>query len=86
MSLLVEFYTRRGCCLCDRVREVLEQVRREIPFEFREVHVEDSPDLEARYGTRIPLVVINGRSAFKFRLTAEALRRRLRRENAAPAA
>jgi hypothetical protein len=76
----VVVYGKHGCCLCDEVKAVLRRVQRDLPFELREVDIESSPRLAAAYAERIPLVVVNGRPAFKFRLTEEALRRRLCRE------
>lgn len=80
----VELYTRPGCCLCDEARAVLLRVRRDMPFDLREIDVESSPELEAAYGERIPFIVVNGRPAFKFHVTEEALRRRLERERTRP--
>ncbi len=82
MTVRVELYTRPGCCLCDEAKAVLLRVRREIAFDLREIDVQSSPELEAAYGERIPLVVVNGRPAFKFHVTEAALRRRLERERA----
>lgn len=57
-------------------------VRREIPFDLLEIDIESTAALYEAYKERIPLVVINGRPAFKFRVEEEALRRRLAREQA----
>jgi hypothetical protein len=43
------------------------------------VDVDSDPDLAARYGHEVPVVEVDGRKAFKFRLTADQLLRRLRR-------
>jgi glutaredoxin len=75
----VELYTKRGCALCDEAKAVLERVRRDVPFELREIDVESTPELLAAYGERIPFVTIDGRPAFKFRVGEAALRRRLGR-------
>jgi hypothetical protein len=63
------------------MKTVLAQVRRDTPFDFEEIDIETDPELESRYGQEIPVLFINGRKAFKYRLTAGELRRRLRREN-----
>ncbi len=75
----VEVYGKRDCCLCDEAKAILVKVRREVPFDLREVDIEFAPELYATYTERIPLIVINGRPAFKFRVDEEALRRRLAR-------
>lgn len=75
----VEVYSKRDCCLCEEVKAVLLKVRRDIPFELREIDIESGPALYEAYKERIPLVVIDGRPAFKYCVDEEALRRRLAR-------
>ncbi|MBI3014212.1 MAG: YHS domain-containing protein [Candidatus Tectomicrobia bacterium] len=76
----VEVYGRCDCCLCEEVTATLLKVRREIPFDLREIDIESRAELYEAYKKRIPLVFINGRLAFKFRVDEAALRRRLARE------
>ncbi len=76
-------YGKRECALCDEVKATLLAVRREIPFELDEVDIEATPELREAYEERIPLVFVNGRLAFKFRVDEAALRRRLVRERLA---
>jgi hypothetical protein len=64
------------------VKATLLRVRSEIPFDLREVDIESAPALYEAYRERIPLVFVNGRPAFKFRVDEEDLRRRLAREPA----
>jgi len=78
----LEVYGKRDCCLCEEVKAILVKVRREVPFDLREVDIEAAPELYATYKERIPLIVINGRPAFKFRVDEETLRRRLAHEPA----
>ena len=62
----VEIYSRPGCHLCDTAKEVIEEVRERFSFELRVINVETDPELERKYGEEIPVVVINGRKAFKY--------------------
>lgn len=78
------FYSRPDCCLCEDMQTVLAQVRRDTPFDLEEIDIETDPELESRYGQEIPVLFVNGRKAFKYRLTANELRRRLARENLSP--
>ena len=75
----VEVYTKRDCCLCEDVKATLLKVRHDIPFELREIDIESGSALYEAYKERIPLVVIDGRPAFKYYVAEEALRRRLAR-------
>jgi hypothetical protein len=75
----VTFYTRVGCHLCDVAKDVVEAVRRDRPFDLAIVDVDTDPDLAFRYGMEVPVVLVNGRKAFKFRVDPEALKARLDR-------
>ena len=75
----VVVYSRKDCCLCDDALAEIERARRQRPFALEVVDVDRDPELTTRYGHEVPVVEIDGRKAFKFRLTAEQLLRRLRR-------
>jgi glutaredoxin len=74
----VTLYTRRGCHLCDDARAVLDAVRAEHPFELSVVDIDGDPALVARYTEEVPVVAVDGRDAFRHRLTPDALLARLR--------
>ena len=82
MTPAVTLYSRPGCCLCDDMKAMVAEVQTDTPFTLTEIDISAQPELEARFGQDIPVLLINGRKAFKYRLTAGALRRRLRRSGA----
>jgi glutaredoxin len=61
----VVLYSRPGCGLCDRARELLELQRARTPFALEEVDVTGDDDLERAYGIRIPVVVVDGVERFE---------------------
>jgi thioredoxin-like negative regulator of GroEL len=75
-------YGRRDCHLCHEMRAVVEAVVGERPgaVVIEEVDVDDDPALAARVGADVPVLLVNGREAFRHRLTADALRARLAAE------
>ena len=75
----VVLYGKPECCLCDDMKAVVDEVRREIPFALEVIDISGDRALEAAYGTEIPVLMIDGRKAFKYRVDATALRRRLAR-------
>lgn len=75
---LVVVYSRHDCCLCDEALEQIEAARGTASFELRVVDVDEDPALAEKYGHEVPVVEIDGRKAFKYRLTTRALVRRLR--------
>jgi glutaredoxin len=76
-------YTRQGCCLCDEMKAVIEKVRQRVPLLLTEVDVDSASELQARFGTEVPVLFIDGRKAFKFKFSAAALRRKLLRSRLA---
>jgi glutaredoxin len=79
VSANVTLYTRVGCHLCDVAKQVLEDVRKDRPFELTVVDVDTDSELVERYGGEVPVVLVDGRKAFKFRVDAAALRKLLER-------
>lgn len=71
----VLFYTRPRCCLCDDALAVVEAVRRAHPFRLRVLDVDADEDTRARYGGKIPVVVVDGRMHAKYRVDARAFLR-----------
>ena len=57
----VYLYSRPGCHLCDRARDVLKAAG----IAFEEVDITTDPALEAEYGVLIPVVEQEGRQLFE---------------------
>lgn len=70
----VTVYTRQGCHLCEDAREIL--VRHGLSPEM--VDIDADPELQKRYTTCVPVVVIDGRERFRGRVNEVLLRRLLR--------
>jgi glutaredoxin len=71
----VTLYTAQGCSLCGPVRRRLETVRAEVPFELDEVDITGVPELERKYREWLPVVEIDGRRAFVYRVDEDELRK-----------
>ena len=56
----VILYTKPGCHLCDRAKEVLQRCRQQITFGLEEVDISQNPELLARYGLDIPVILLDG--------------------------
>ncbi|MCY4389564.1 MAG: glutaredoxin family protein [Desulfurellaceae bacterium] len=82
MTPSLTLYSRPGCCLCDDMKAIVAEVQADTAFTVTEVDISARPELEARFGQDIPVLFINGRKAFKYRVTVGALRRRLHRSGA----
>ncbi|HEX9639032.1 MAG TPA: glutaredoxin family protein [Acidobacteriota bacterium] len=76
---LIEIYVGGGCHLCEEALAVLERVQHRIPFRLVTHSVESRPEWERAHRGELPVVFIDGKKAFKFRIDPAELERRLRR-------
>jgi glutaredoxin len=81
MTPKLTLYSRRDCCLCAQMKAVIDQVAAKLPVEIDEIDIDQSPELRTQLAHEIPLLYIDGRKAFKFRVTAKQLETRLRRNS-----
>jgi glutaredoxin len=73
-------YTRKGCHLCDDMKALLDRVQSELPFELSVVDIDSDPALREQYDWEVPVLMVNGKKAAKYRIEESALRRRLEAE------
>jgi len=64
----VVLYSRKGCHLCEIVKESLDKLSRQAAFHWREVDVNSDHELRRRFHDEVPVVFINGRKAFKYKM------------------
>lgn len=76
----VEFYTRAGCCLCDEAYELIEHARRNYSFDLQIIDVDQSAELRDKFGTKVPVLLVNGRERFHGRINEALLERLLSME------
>ena len=67
-------YGRHNCHLCHEMHAELERLRPELGFDLETVDVHGSPELEQRYGARIPVLVCDGTELCEARLDHDAVR------------
>ena len=68
-------YSRPGCHLCDEMKATVNRVAALVPLQVEEIDVSTSDDLEREYGLEIPVLLVDGKKAAKYRVSAEELRR-----------
>lgn len=64
----VVVYSRKGCHLCEDVKDMLKQSQGEADFQWREVDIDADPELQRKYTDDVPVVFVDGRKAFKYRM------------------
>jgi glutaredoxin len=73
--ITVTIYTRPGCHLCDDMKAVVKNVARTIPLSLQEIDISTDAALQAAYGLEIPVLVVDGKKAAKYRVGEEELRK-----------
>jgi glutaredoxin len=56
----VTIFSKPGCHLCDRAKDVLNRCRQNVAFEIEIVDISQNPELLARYGQDIPVILLDG--------------------------
>ncbi|HEX9887862.1 MAG TPA: glutaredoxin family protein [Nitriliruptorales bacterium] len=75
-KVLVEFYTRDGCHLCDQAEELLADEARRV--RVKRIDIDRDEGLLARYHIRVPVVVVDGREVAEGNIAPGAIRRAVR--------
>ena len=77
MKAELVIYTRKDCCLCDEMKTVIHQVAAQTPLALAEIDVDGAPETQEKFGNEVPVLFINGRKAFKYRVTRGELEKKL---------
>ena len=73
----IVLYSKPDCCLCDDVKAQLARLQRATPFDLREVNILEDPRAYEQFKEEIPVVFMNGKKAFKYRLDENEFLRRI---------
>jgi glutaredoxin len=73
----VVLYSRKGCHLCEIVKETLTKLERRGGFTWRDVDVDADDQLRRQFTDEVPVVFIDGRKAFKYRMDEREFLRKL---------
>lgn len=73
--IALTLYSRPGCHLCDEMKTTIERVAQSIPLTLDVVDISANAALETRYGLEIPVLLVEGQKAAKYRVTERELTR-----------
>jgi glutaredoxin len=73
----VVVYSRKGCHLCEVVKESLSKLSRRGGFIWQEIDVDADNELRRQFNDEVPVVFIDGRKAFKYRMDEQEFLRKL---------
>ncbi|MCX6453871.1 MAG: glutaredoxin family protein [Actinobacteria bacterium] len=70
----VQIYSRSNCHLCDVALETLVELQKEFSFTIKKVIIDGNPELEAKYGEQVPVILINNQQHDFFLVDPERFR------------
>jgi glutaredoxin len=70
-------YTRRDCCLCDEMKNVVDEASRGFRTRLSLVDVDSRPELAAAFGEEVPVLFVDGIKFAKYRADPRRLRDKL---------
>lgn len=73
----VELYVLADCTLCERAKSILKRLRKEVPFELKEILLSEDHPKYNEYLVSVPVVVVNGTRAVAGEMTEQSLRETL---------
>jgi len=73
----VVLYSRKGCHLCEIVKESLAKLSKRSSFTWQEIDVDSDEEIRRRFHDEVPVVFIDGKKAFKYRMDEQEFLRKL---------
>ena len=73
----VLLYTRKGCHLCEVMKESLTKLSRRGGFTWDSIDVDSDPELRRQFNDEVPVIFIDGYKAFKYHMNEQDFLRRL---------
>lgn len=75
MTHEVTFYTRQNCSLCDAAEAAVRAavVLHQLPLSITLVDIDEDPALRAKFTDDVPVIYVDGKEAFRHRVTADEL-------------
>jgi glutaredoxin len=73
-AVRIELLSRPGCSLCTTARDAVQRVAGEAGVAWRELNVDDDPELADTYGDRVPVVLLDGAEHAYWRVEERRLR------------
>ena len=74
MNRQLTVYTRNGCHLCEDMLQELQQRQASMAFQLQVIEIDDRPELESSYGTKVPVLVCDGQEVCHYFLDEVALK------------
>ncbi len=77
----IEIYTKDDCHLCESAKDVLNNVARDYPLRITEIDITKDEKIYSEFKESIPVVFINKKREFVFKVHEITLRKKLDKLN-----
>ena len=77
----ITIYSKKDCHLCDIAKETLLRIRKDFPFYLAEIDIEKDRQAFEKYKYLIPVIEIDGKEVFTYRVDENELKKLLRRRS-----
>ena len=77
IEIVIEIFTKKDCCLCDEIKEIVNKVLPDYPARLIITDIESDPILYEKFKERIPILKINDIESFVYKAHETSLRRKL---------
>ena len=77
IEIVIEILTKKDCCLCDEIKEIVNKVLPDYPARLIITDIESDPILYENFKERIPILKINNIESFVYKAHETSLRRKL---------
>ena len=77
IEIVLEILTKKDCCLCDEIKEIVNKVLPDYPARLIITDIESDPILYKKFKERIPILKINDIESFVYKVHETSLRRKL---------
>lgn len=74
MELVLKVYGRSQCHLCQNMLDDLGDIRSEYGFSLKYIDIDGNPELEALYGLKVPVLMVEESEICHYTLDFKALK------------
>ncbi len=75
--IIVDLYSSHHCSLCEKAKEILLKLQKEIPFVLKEIKIKETDQFYSNFKQRIPVVFVEGKEVLSGKITEPELRKYL---------
>ena len=70
----ITVYSKKGCHLCEVAMQKLLEIQNEFPFSLTEIDIENNEELFQKYKYLIPVIEIDGKEVFNYKIDENKLK------------